>query len=588
MKIALLKTSWGFFMLLLVATLFLPACAESTPKREIKNPNTFIAASIGGPETLDPAAAYDSASGEVLQMVYETLIYYDEESTTEYVPVLADKWEISDDGMTYRFHIRDDVFFHNGNELTPEDVEYTFERSLVQDYVGAPTWMLYEPLLGIGTSSHLDDDSLRPLSDLTSVVEVVDDNWVEFYLATPYEPFIQILCGWWGGIVDKDWCIENGDWDETQASYEELNNPEANNWPLDLIANGTGPFELEYWEKAVEVSMVRNDNYWRDPAPFERFIIKDVPEWTTRKLMLENGDCDWAYVPTINYAEMEGAVNLTVYEDIPLVNAEGFFFNYEISEESTFIGSGQLDGSGIPTDFFADEDVRKGFTYSFDWEAYIDDAMLGYGVQPASCVVKGLSYYNPDLDTLYSHDPVKAEDHFKAAFDGEVWEKGFTLVLAYNSGNDTRKVACEILADNINALNPKFNVTASPQEWTSYGAQMYAGILPCFQVGWLPDFMDAHNFMYTWMHEGGYWAYFQSYNNPVATDLVEQAISSVDPKERQDIYDDLAQIYYDDCPGILLVQPIANRYFQGWMEGFYFNPGNAANYGWVYSLSKGY
>ena len=587
MKGKLLRISWLFLALLLMTSLLLPGC-ESTPQRDIKNPETFIVATIGGPETLDPAAAYDSASGEVLQMVYETLIYYVGESTTEYEGILADEWEISADGKTYRFHIRDGIYFHNGNELTPEDVEYTFERSLVQDYVGAPTWMLYEPLLGIGTSSHLDDGSLRPLSDLTSVVEVVDDNWVEFYLATPYEPFMQILCGWWGGIVDEDWCIENGDWDGTQASYEALNGPEANAWPLDLITNGTGPFELEYWDKAVEVSMVRNDNYWREPANFERFIIKDVSEWTTRKLMLENGECDYAYVPTINYAEMEGAENITAYEDLPLVQCEGFFFNYEISPDSAFIGSGQLDGNGIPTDFFTDEDVRKGFTYCFDWEAYIDEAMMGYGVQPASPVVKGLSYYNKDLDTLYEHDAAKAEEHFKAAWGGDLWEDGFTMILAYNSGNDTRKVACEILADNINALNPKFHVTAAPQEWTSYGSQMYAQILPCFQVGWIPDFFDAHNFIYTWMHEGGYWAYYQRYNNPYATELIEEAIVSADSARRQEIYDELAQIYYDDCPGILLVQPTGNRYFQDWVKGFYFNPANAANYGWVYALSKEY
>lgn len=578
------KFAVAALVLILVATV-LPAC-QTEEKPEIKNPDTFIVASIGGPETLDPAAAYDSASGEVLQMVYEPLIYYKGESTEEYVGVLADEWEISADKMTYRFHIRDGVYFHNGNEMTPEDVEYTFERQLVQDYVGAPTWMLYEPLLGIGTSSHIGD-SLRPLSDLTSVVEVVDDDWVEFYLAAPYEPFIQILCGWWGGIVDKDWCIENGDWDGTQASYEALNNPESNAWPLDLITNGTGPFKLEYWEKAVEVSLIRNENYWRDEAPFARLLIKDVPEWTTRKLMLENGDCDYAYVPTLNYEEMEGAANITAYTELPLVQCEGFFFNYEISPESTFIGSGQLDGNGIPTNFFTDQDIRKGFTYSFDWEAYIEDAMMGHGIQPASPVVKGLTYYNPDLPK-YSHDAAKAEEHFRAAFGGEIWEKGFKMTLAYNSGNDTRKVACEILADNVNALNPKFQVTAAPQEWTSYGAQMYAQVLPCFQVGWIPDFFDAHNFIYTWMHEGGYWAYYQRYNNPEATALVEQAINSPDSEERQEIYDQLAGIYYDECPGILLVQPTGNRYFRDWVKGFYFNPANAANYGWVYDLEKKY
>jgi len=584
-------------MALMIAATMFAGCPKSDdepgpgpapdPDDAIKNKDNFIVASIGGPETLDPAAAYDSASGEVLQLVYETLIYYDGESTTEYVPVLATEWTVSEDGKTYRFHIRQGVKFHNGATMTPEDVEYTFERALVQDYVGAPTWMFYEPLFGIGTSSHLPNGELRPLDEIKSVVEV-DGEWVQFNLAIPYEPFIQILCGWWGGIMNKAWCIENGDWDGTQESYEALNNPASNEWPLHQITNGTGPWKLEYWDQGVEVSCVRHPDYWGDPAPFERVIIKDVEEWTARKLMLQNGDVDYAYVPTINYAEMEGASGLTVYENLPLVQCEGFFFNYDISPDSQFIGSGQLDGEGIPTDFFTDIDVRKGFTYSFDWDAYIEDAMMGYGIQPASPVVKGLSYYNPDLDTKYSHDMAMAEQHFRNAWGGQLWEKGFTMTLAYNAGNDTRKVACEILADNINSLNPKFNVTAAPQEWSSYGAQMYAGILPCFQVGWIPDFFDAHNFIYTWMHEGGYWAYFQSYNNPYATALIEEGITSTDPARRQAIYDELAQIYYDDCPGILLVQPTGNRYFKDWVQGFYFNPGNAANYGWVYDLRKTY
>jgi ABC-type transport system substrate-binding protein len=90
------------------------------------------------------------------------------------------------------------------------------------------------------------------------------------------------------------------------------------------------------------------------------------------------------------------------------------------------------------------------------------------------------------------------------------------------------------------------------------------------------------------MHEGGYWAYYRRYNNPYATGLIEEAIVSTDHERRQEIYDELAQIYYDDCPGILLVQPTGNRYFQDWVKGFYFNPANPANYGWVYDMSKEY
>jgi peptide/nickel transport system substrate-binding protein len=96
--------------------------------------------------------------------------------------------------------------------------------------------------------------------------------------------------------------------------------------------------------------------------------------------------------------------------------------------------------------------------------------MQGPGIQPASPVVEGLSYYNPDLQTKYTYDAAKAEEYFKAAWGGQVWEKGFTMTLAYNAGNTTRKTACDILAANINALNPKFHVLVAAQEWTSYNA----------------------------------------------------------------------------------------------------------------------
>ena len=101
---------------------------------------------------MDPAYSYDTASGEIIQSVYETLLFFKGESTTEFEPILATEWNVSADGKTYRFKIREGVKFHNGNDLTPEDVEYSIERGMVQDYGAGPQWMLFEPLLGIQTS----------------------------------------------------------------------------------------------------------------------------------------------------------------------------------------------------------------------------------------------------------------------------------------------------------------------------------------------------------------------------------------------------------------------------------------------------
>jgi peptide/nickel transport system substrate-binding protein len=455
---------------------------------------------------------------------------------------------------------------------------------MVQDYGAGPQWLLFEPLLGIHGSR--TGDGLIPLGDITGAVEV-DGDWVQFNLVMPYEPFQQILAGSWGSIVDKEWCIENGDWDGTQASYEALNDPPAGGSPLQSIANGTGPFKLERWEQGVETSLIRNDNYWGKPANFERFITKVVDEWTTRKLMLDAGDIDWAYVPTAYISELEGMEGLKVYDRLPQLQAEAFFFQLNINPESTSVGSGQMDGNGIPLDFFSDKDVRQGFTYAFDWQTYIEDGLAGEAQQIGSPVVEGMPYFRPDAP-MYTHDLAKAEEHLRRAWGGQLWEKGFTLAIAYNAGNLQRKIACEILQLNLSKINPKFKVNIRVMQWPSLLRGMYMGLLPMFQIAWVADYPDPHNFVTPFMHSSGVFAAWQNYSNPDVDALVDRGIAAADSAERQDIYHQLQDLYYEDVPGIMLSQPLGQRYFRDWVQGFIFNPTDPAYIGHIYKLSKGY
>src|SRR6056297_1712276 len=123
----------------------------------VENPERMVYAAIGGPETMDPHWSYDSASGEIIFQVYNNLIAYEGESLSEFVPMLAtevpsaENGLISEDGLTYTFPIRKEVKFHNGDVLTPEDVEYSFERGMVFDRAGGPMWMILEPLLAVGS-----------------------------------------------------------------------------------------------------------------------------------------------------------------------------------------------------------------------------------------------------------------------------------------------------------------------------------------------------------------------------------------------------------------------------------------------------
>ena len=572
-----------FFSAILIIT---GACATKTANTSsaIKNPDTFIDETIGDPQTLDPAAAYDTTSSSYIELVYNTLINYHKTSVTQFDPGLSDKWTVSADGKTYRFHIRQGVKFSNGDVLTPEDVKYSFERGMVQDYSGGPQWLIFFPLFGV-QSSRDDAGNLMPLSKLQSAI-TVDGEYVQFNLVAPFPPFLQILTQSWGSIVDKAWCIQQGDWDGTDASYKKLNNPAADAWPLHKIMMGTGPFTFNYWTEGSEIAFTRNDNYWGPKANFKSIVAKDVSEWTDRKLALEAGDADFVDVNVQQYSELAGVSGITTYKDLPTETVEGIFFTYNISDKSTFIGSGKLDGQGIPTNFFTDINVRKAFAYSFDYATFINQVTSGHAVQPDSPIIQGLTDYNANIPK-YSYDTQKATDFFKAAWGGQLWTNGFTMTLAYNSGNTTRKTACDILAADINALNPKFHVTSAAQQWSSYSSQWLAKLLPVFVVGWQMDYPDASDFIQPFMSTTGTFSQAQGYGDAATDTLINQAAVESNTAKRQADYDKLSTQYYNDCPGVMIEQPTVNRYLRDWVKGYFYNPGEVADSGCnPYYLSK--
>ena len=553
---------------------------------EIKNPDTFIIADIADIASLDPAYGYDTSSAGQIQNIYETLIRFDGNSTSDFVPWLATEWTISEDGKTYRFKIRDGVSFHNGNPLTPEDVEYSFERGMVQDYSLGPQWMFFEPLFGLGNYTSRTDNGLIPLGEITNKVDV-DGQWVQFNLATPYEPFLQILASSWGSIVDMHWCIDNGDWNGTEESYEALNNPVPGGSPINSITNGTGPFMLELWEPGIQIRLTRNDDYWGAPPSFERVVTQIIDEWGTRKLMLELGDVDCAVVPSEQIQEVKEIPGISVYENVPTLLNQALFFQFDIDPNSTLIGSGQLDGNGIPIDFFTDIDVRKGFAYAFDWDAYIDQALTGYGEQIASPIVKGVPYYKPDWPG-YELDLAKGEEHLRAAWDGLLWENGFELTLVHASGDITGKVACEILQNNLFEINPLFKINIQLMGWPIILTEMVLGHLPMYLNAWTADYPDPHNFVLPYMHSKGLFAQAQRYSNEVVDDLIEQAISSSSHSERQILYDQIAKLYYDEVPSIMISQVLGVYFLRDWIQGFVYNPIRPVYQMYAYYLSKGY
>jgi len=575
--------------LLCLSLVLVPGCTtpaepeEPTIEIPYKNDGMFVQMIIGEPDSLDPAWCYETAGGEQIQYIYESLLWYDGEKTDEFVPVLATEWEWNDADLTWRFKIRDGVKFHEGGDLTPEDVEYSFERAMVQDRSGGPIWMLFNALLGVSSSDEVT------FADIDGAVEV-DGDWVVFTLSGAYYefPFLQILCGQWGSIVDKEWCIANGDWPGTEETYLDYNHPaEESDTILFDDANGTGRWKLNIWEHGVQIKLEKFDDYWGDPAPFDWVITQLVEEWTTRKLALLAGDADFVDVPRAYIEELLDIEDITKYADLPGLHVDAFFFTFELVEDSPYIGSGALDGEGIPPDFFSDIDVRKGCAYAFDYETYLKDALLYEGKFLGSPVVEGLYGYNPDA-SKYTYDLTKAEEHLKKAWGGELWEKGCKFTLLYNAGNINRRTASELLAEGLHRVNEKFQVSIQPISWGNYVDLLLTSGLPIFCVGWTADYPHADNFVVPFMDSGagGVFSYFQGYGYPELDAKIRAAFQELDPEEQLAKYYELQEIYFQECPGMLLVQTVGRRFYTKYIHGFYYNPIIPGNAGPLWDMSK--
>jgi peptide/nickel transport system substrate-binding protein len=594
---------------------------------ESPDSDTFVQAVFGEPETLDPALGYDTASNEIIQNIYEPLVFYDGTLTDKFVPMLAESWDISETGFTYTFKIRSGVKFHEGQALTAEDVAYSFQRGLLFGGHSGPQWLLSEPFFGIGKDditcivddcASADDRESLTANDpavLAAACEkvksaiVADETagTVTMTLAQPWSPFISTITHTWGGIMDKDWTIANGGWDASCETWQDYYAELSESNPLSKIANGTGPFKLDNWKIGKEIVIVRNDDYWREPARLERVITMNVTEWATRFAMFQAGDADVVAVPNENRSQVDALVGERCEFDVenneykpcevindsmpyrlyigrPGTSRTDMFLNFDVAEGSNYIGSGRLDGNGIPHDFFSDLHIRRAFAFCFDWDVYISDVFDGEAVQSPVVALAGMHGYQVDIP-MYSYDPKKCEAEFKLADldndgvpagndpEGDVWTTGFRLQAIYNQGNTSRQTIADILANNVALINNIFVIETVGLPWPAFLRTIRNRQAPYFVSGWVEDIHDPHNWYVPYM-TGTY-----AINQNLPDDLqnrfktfINQGVAETDPAARQAVYEQLNQIFYDQAPTILLAVPTSHDFEQRWVKGTVQNP----------------
>ena len=623
---------------------------------ESDDPATFVfAGNIF--DTFDPAISY----GPIIQNVYETLVFYDREKPDALVPHLAESWEVSPDGKTYIFHIREGVKFHNGDILTPSDVAYSLQRGLLIGGSDSPQWLFTEPFFGPGTLdvtqlidpsgalinkdlSQVDPEALRAACERVKSVIVADDTagTVTMKLAQRWNAFLPALASPAGSIMDAKWIAENNTWFENVAwdgfcdpehRYDPYATPHMHNpWqrfyaptlletPFEKIANGTGPYKLIQWSLSGQpvITLERNEDYWREPANLQKVKIRLEWNGNTILSLIEAGTADGAWVQDDYRAQMEEMVGERCEYDLaannykpctvidgtkPLVVFSGrpensqlmLIYNYDIkgSYGNPFTGSAKLDGNGIPSDFFSDVHVRKAFAYCFDWDTFINDAYNGAAVRSTQLLPPGLIGFNEDIPH-YKFDLAACEEEFRLADidkDGipagedpdDIWDLGFQFKAIYTSNSITKSVA-EILANNVNSINPKFVITPIHQWDERYDNAITSRQTP-FSLGvWVEDIHDPYNWFQPFTT--GYTSKWQSLPDDLRAkfrEIYDRGLSDDEAFKRSEIYYEASLLYYNEAVGIPLVITTDDYYWQRWVEGIILNPFFPRTY--FYGISK--
>jgi peptide/nickel transport system substrate-binding protein len=618
---------------------------------EFKNEDTFVVITgAGEPETLDPAWTYETAASSIEANVYEGLVWFNRERTDDFIPALATDWEINETGDVWVFDIREGVKFHEGGTLEPHDVAYTTWRAMLQGRIDGPHWMTYEAFFGpdlsmasiedfaaayVGKENYdeLTDDELVQVCEAVKAAVVADDEagTVTYNLFAPTPWFLSLMAqNFLGAITDMEWMVENGAWDGDCGTWQGWANPAAQDTILFNQGNGTGPYVLDHWTPGEEIVLVAFEDYWRTepmweggpsgPARIKRVVFKNIPEWGTRLAMLEAGDADHIYAPPQYRPQLEPYVKtfcdvneaceefnpdgyLLAYRDLPrpAITPAQMNWNINIEGGNPYIGSGELDGNGITPDFFSDIHIRKAFNYCFDFEAMIEAALAGEGVQAQGPIPAGTMGYIEGEDPLYYYDPAKCEEEFKLADvdkDGipagededDIWNTGFYFQMAYNTGNDTRLLSSEILKAGIEAVNPKFSISVVGMPWPVLLNSRRAGKLPIYVGGWVEDYHDPHNWVHPFLHSQG--AYGRIVNMPPEKaaefdDLIVKAASLTTVEERLPIYHELQRKAQEETVNIWMYQQLERYHYQSWIQGFFYNPGySQPPYTWIYALSK--
>lgn len=471
--------------------------------------DTLFYAGATEPIGLDPAFGTDTESNIIYANIYEGLLRF-KENSTETEPCLAESYEISDDSLTYTFHLRKGVFFHDGTEFDANSVKVSFERQLPQN---ADAGMGYAAMV----------------FSVFDRIDVLDKYTVRITLKEPTTPFIRNMAMVYASPI------------VSPAALEKYGN-NLNYHPV-----GTGPYRFVSWEKNQQIILTRNDNYWGNPAHLQNLVFKTVPDASARVIGLLNGELD-----------IIADINIHMIDEIKSKGMEVFT---QDSRSPNFMIFNCLKESVT-----SDLEVRKAIVEAINLEELTRTLFKDYASVTHTFLPEGVEGHS-DRIMARVYNP----EHARQILQEKGVKK--LKILTYSVSKIYNTEGGQVLAEAIQAYLKQVGVDAEiiSYDWATFRAHLLLDEWDLAFRGWITDNGDPDNFMSLFevddrVMNSGMW------QNDEFDAIVQKARQTPSGKERALLYERADEIIADEAPILPLFDTKLLRGINPKVHGYQIQP----------------
>ena len=525
--------------------------SEAAPPRGVAPVDgmTIVRAISGDVSTIDPRRNFEARASEMVANMYDQLTTFHLVPNADGVLVadstrpqglLAEGWDFNEDCTSVIFTLRQGVkFHHTGNEMTAEDVRWSFLRAAYLDGGG---WFDHAVigLYDFGSES-----------DIETAISVIDDYHIRFDFNKPTPFPLHVLSNAGVTVYDSEVLIANATDDDPWA-HEYLKTNDV----------GTGPFYLESIEPGVEIVLKRNDDYFLGPAQAERIILRVIPDAAQQAALLTAGEIDFAE-----------AVPVTA---IPDLRDQGV-------KVTTVGGNNQAVMYMNPTkEPFDDVNFRQAISYAYPYDDVLEGVYFGAASRGGGPIPSTTPSYNPDAP-FYSQDLDKARELLAASsYDGRTLDLYIDGTLAFapelaivvqaslaQIGVDVNIVRLDSGQFRDNVFAQDGDVRINPMEFFLF----YFG-----SGSWVNE--PQYHMELFW--EPNAFAMRSNYENPEVTEKLVAAkfLSPADPARTQ-LYHDVQALMLADAPAVWLAEPHHIVASSQEVQGFIWRPDQINRYFYV-------